>query len=146
MNPQLVGRVFAPTEPYQVGREKVREFARAVFALSPLHHDSEVARRAGYSDVIAPTTFPVVLQEFTIAQMLAEPDAGIDFSRVVHGDQRFIYSRPIVAGDELTATLSIASVKQLGPHSMITIESAIADVHGEHVTTAVSTLVVRGDE
>ncbi|KQQ03764.1 hypothetical protein ASG06_09860 [Rathayibacter sp. Leaf185] len=146
MNTELVGRAFAPTEPYQVGREKVREFARAVFAMSPLHHDPEAARSAGYADVIAPSTFPVVMQELTIAQMLAEPDADIDFSRVVHGDQRFAYSRPIVAGDELTAQLTIAGVKRLGPHSMITIESFIADDNGEHVVTAVSTLVVRGDE
>lgn len=146
MNPDLTGRVFAPTEPYQVGREKVREFARSVFAESPLHLDPEAARRAGYRDVVAPPTFAVVLQEFTLQQLLAAPDAGIDFSRVVHGDQRFSYSRPIVAGDELTATLSVASIKQLGAHSMITTQSTMVDADGAHVVTAVSTLVVRGDE
>lgn len=146
MNPELVDRAFAPTEPYQVGREKVREFARAVFASSPLHHDPEAARAAGYRDVVAPPTFAVVVQEYTLAQLLAEPDAGIDFSRVVHGDQRFTYSRPIVAGDELTATLAVASIKRLGAHSMVTTESTMVDADGAHVVTALSTLVVRGDE
>lgn len=146
MNPELVGRAFAPTEPYQVGREKVREFARAVFASSPLHHDPEAARRAGYRDVVAPPTFAVVVQEYTLAQLLAEPDAGIDFSRVVHGDQRFTYTRPIVAGDELTATLAVASIKKLGAHSMVTTQSTMVDADGAHVVTALSTLVVRGDE
>ncbi len=64
----------------------------------------------------------------------------------MHGDQRFSYSRPIVAGDELTATLTVASVKTLGPHAMVTAESQITDAAGEHVVTAISTLVVRGDE
>ena len=146
VNPQLVGRVFAPTEPYLVGREKVREFSRAVFAASPLSLDVAAARAAGYSDLVAPPTFAVVVQELTLHQLLSEPDAGIDFSRVVHGDQRFTFTRPIVAGDELTAMLTVASIKSLGGHSMVTAESSIVGADGGHVVTATSTLVVRGDE
>ncbi len=131
MNPELVGRVFPPVAPYLVGREKVREFARAVFASS---------------DAVVPPTFPVVVQEATLAQLLSEPDAGIDFSRVVHGEQRFSYSRPVVVGDELTATLAVTSVKTLGGNAMVTAESAMVDANGEHVVTAISTLVVRGDD
>lgn len=146
VNPEIAGRVFPPTEPYLVGREKVREFARAVFSENPLNLDVTAAKAAGYSDVVAPPTFPIVVQERTLAQLLGEPDAGIDFTRVVHGDQRFSYTRPIVAGDELTATLTVTSVKSLGGHSMVTSETAIVDLDGEHVVTATSTLVVRGDE
>lgn len=146
MNPELQGRVFPPTEPYLVGREKVREFSRAVFATNPINLDPEAARAAGYADVVAPPTFAVVVQELTLAQLLAEPDAGIDFSRVVHGDQRFTFTRPIVAGDELTATLTVASIKTLGGNAMITAESSIVDAEGAHVVTAISTLVVRGEE
>ncbi|HEU4755674.1 MAG TPA: MaoC family dehydratase N-terminal domain-containing protein [Agromyces sp.] len=146
VNPELQGRVFAPTEPYLVGREKVREFARAVFATNPINLDVDAARAAGHADIVAPPTFAVVVQERTLAQLLAEPDAGIDFSRVVHGDQRFTSSRPIVAGDELTATLTVSSVKTLGAHSMVTAESVVTDAAGEHVVTAISTLVVRGDD
>ena len=146
VNPQLVGRVFAPTKPYLVGREKVREFSRAVFAASPLSLDVAAAHAAGYSDLVAPPTFAVVVQELTLHQLLSEPDTGIDFSRVVHGDQRFTFTRPIVAGDELTATLTVASIKSLGGHSMVTAESSIVGADGGHVVTATSTLVVRGDE
>jgi len=146
VNPELQGRVFPPTEPYLVGREKVREFARAVFATNPINLDPEAARAAGYDDVVAPPTFPIVVQERTLAQLLAEPDAGIDFSRVVHGDQRFSYTRPVVAGDLLTATLTVSSVKTLGGHSIVVAESEIVDADGAHVVTAVSQLVVRGDE
>jgi len=146
VNPELQGRSYPPTPPYLVGREKVREFARAVLATSPLHFEEEAARAAGYADVVAPPTFPIVVQDATLQQLLADEDAGIDFSRVVHGDQRFTYSRPVVAGDELTATLTVASVKTLGPHAMVTAESVMVDAGGAHVVTATSTLVVRGDE
>jgi acyl dehydratase len=111
-----------------------------------LNLDPEAARAAGYSDVVAPPTFAVVVQEHTLAQLLDDPDAGIDFTRVVHGDQRFTFTRPIVAGDELTATLTVTSVKSLGGHSMVTAETSVVGADGEHVVTATSTLVVRGDE
>ncbi len=146
MNPELVGRTFPPAPPYLVGREKVREFARAVIATNPVHTDPDAARAAGYDDVVAPPTFAVVVQEATLAQLLADPDAGIDFSRVVHGEQKFVYDRPIVAGDELTATLTVTSVKTLGGNAMVSAETAVVDAGGAHVVTATSTLVVRGDE
>ncbi len=145
MNPDLVGRVFAPTKPYLVGREKVREFARAVFASDPKNVDVEAAAAAGYPDVVAPPTFAIVVQELTLAQLLAQDDAGIELTHVVHGEQRFDYSRPIVAGDELTAQLNVTSVKTLGGNAMVTAESVVTDAAGEHVVTAVSVLVVRGD-
>ena len=145
VNPELDGRVFPPTPPYLVGREKVREFARAVQSTNPLHLDPDAASAAGYSDVVAPPTFAVAVQEATLAQLLSEPDAGIDFSRVVHGEQRFSYSRPIVAGDELTATLTVTGIKSLGGNAMVTAESSMTDATGAHVVTATSTLVVRGD-
>jgi acyl dehydratase len=146
VNPDLQGRVFPPAPAYLVGREKVREFARATGSTSPLSLDVEAARAAGHGDLVAPPTFAVVVQEATLAQLLAEPDAGIDFSRVVHGEQRFSLSRPIVAGDELTATLTVTSVKTLGGNAMVTASSDMRDVEGRHVVTAVSTLVVRADD
>ena len=112
----------------------------------PLHRDVDAANKAGYSDVVAPPTFPVVLQEKALQILLSDPEAGIDYSRIVHGDQRFDYSRPIVAGDELTTTLEVTKVQSLGGHTMVTSESRVLDAKGEHVVTATSTLVVRGDE
>ncbi|ARJ06230.1 hypothetical protein B5808_14135 [Cnuibacter physcomitrellae] len=145
VNPDLVGRAFEPVGPYLVGREKVREFARAVFASNPVHDDVVAAQDAGYRDLVAPPTFAVVLQQLTLDQLLASDDTGIDFERVVHGEQRFTSTRPIVAGDELTATLAVTSVKTLGGNAMVTSESEIRDADGEHVVTAISTLVVRGE-
>lgn len=145
VNPDLAGRVYPSTAPYLVGREKVREFARAVLSADPASLDLEAARAAGHADLIAPPTFPIVIQQATLEQLLADEDAGVDFSRVVHGDQRFTSSRPIVAGDELTGTMTVTSVKMLGGNAMVTSETVITDAAGEHVVTAVSALVVRGD-
>ena len=142
MNPELQGRAFAPTAPYLVGREKVREFSRAVFSTSPLNFDPEAARAAGYADVVAPPTFAVLLQQHALDGMLADPDVDIDLSHVVHGQQQFSFTRPIVAGDELTATLTITSIKTLGGNAMLTAASVVTDVSGEQVVTATSTLVV----
>ncbi len=141
MNPELVGRVFPPTAPYLVGREKVREFARAVFADAPQHSDPEAARALGYDDVVAPPTFAMVVQDLTLQQLLGDPESGIELSRLVHAEQRFRYTRPIVAGDELVATLSVTGIRSMGGNAMITSEAEIVDATGAHVVTTTSVLL-----
>jgi len=106
----------------------------------------DAAVAAGYSDVVAPPTFPIVIQEKTLQQLLSHPGAGIDFSRVVHGDQKFEYQRPLVAGDEVVATLRVTKIQSLGGHTMVTSESTITTIAGEPVVVATSTLVIRGEE
>jgi acyl dehydratase len=146
VNPNIQGKKYPATDPYLVGREKIREFALAVKSSNPMNLDVFAAQAAGYDDVIAPPTFAVVIQERSLGTVLSDPEAEIDFSRVVHGDQRFIHARPIVAGDELTSVLEVSSVKSLGAHSMVTFETQIFDVEKQLVCTAISTLVVRGGE
>ncbi len=146
VNPDLVGRAFAATAPYLVGREKVREFARAVFATDPQHTDPAAAQALGYPDVVAPPTFAMVVQDLTLQQLLAEPDSGIALERTIHAEQRFRYTRPIVAGDELTAQLSISGVRAVGKGAMVTSEAEIRDAAGAHVVTATSILLIGGDE
>ena len=146
MNQDLVGREFPPTTPYLVGREKVREFARAVFADAPQHTDVEAARAAGFSDVVAPPTFAMVIQDLTLQQLLALDDTGIVLARTVHGEQRFTYTRPIVAGDELTARLRVTGIRMMGGNAMITSAAEIVDATGAHVVTATSVLLVGADE
>ncbi|NBQ93075.1 MAG: MaoC family dehydratase [Micrococcales bacterium] len=146
VNPNVQGKKYPETPSYLVGREKIREFANAVFSTNPINHEVAAAKAAGYADLVAPPTFGVVIQERSLHDVLADPEADIDFSRVVHGDQRFVLNRPIVAGDELTSVLTVASVKALGAHSMITFNTEIFDVKKDLVCTAISTLVVRGGE
>jgi len=145
VNPQIEGKTYPRTDTYLVGREKIREFARAVFSTDPANHDVAAAKALGYQDLIAPPTFAVVIQERSLATVLADKEAAIDFSRVVHGDQRFIHERPILAGDELTSQLKVASVKALAGNSMVTFETQIFDTKDDLVCTAISTLVVRGE-
>ncbi|GAB3602832.1 FAS1-like dehydratase domain-containing protein [Microbacterium aureliae] len=142
VNPELVGRAFPATAPYLVGREKVREFSRAVFADDPQHLDPAAAQALGYADVVAPPTFAMVVQDLTLQQLLAEPGSGIELSRVLHAEQRFRYTRPIVAGDELTAQLTVTGIRTLGGNAMVTSDAEVRDAAGEHVVTATSVLLV----
>jgi acyl dehydratase len=146
VNENIVGKAYPALDPYLVGREKIREFASAVMSTNPIHHDVDAATAAGYNDLVAPPTFPVILQERAMQVLLADPEAGIDYSRIVHGDQRFDYLRPIEAGDELHTTVEVTKVQSLGGHQMVTSESRITDGSGAHFVTATSTLVVRGEE
>jgi acyl dehydratase len=145
VNPNVQGKKYPETAPYLVGREKVKEFANAVFSTNPINHDLFAAQAAGYPDLVAPPTFAVLIQERSLHTVILDPEAAIDFSRVVHGDQRFVSVRPIVAGDELTSVLQVESVKSLGAHSMITFNTEVFDVEKNLVCTAISTLVVRGE-
>ena len=146
IDPSYAGRSYPATPPYEVGVEKIREFADAIGDANPAFHDREAARALGYSDVIAPPTFPVVLTFRASRIIIDDPALGIDYSRVVHGEQRFSYTRPVEAGDSLTVTVTIDSIKSAGGHDMLTSRSDISTVDGEHVVTALSTLVVRGPE
>jgi acyl dehydratase len=146
VNPNVQGKKYPATAPYLVGREKIREFANAVFSTNPVNLDVFAAQAAGYPDLVAPPTFAVLIQERSLHSVISDPEADIDFSRVVHGDQRFVHNRPIVAGDELTSVLEVASVKSLGAHSMITFSTEVYDADKKLVLTAISTLVVRGGE
>lgn len=146
INQNIVGRIYPPTGTYTVGREKIREFAAAVKATSPLHFDVEAAQAAGYADVIAPPTFAIILAQQADAALIQDPEAGIDFSRVVHADQRFTHHRAIVAGDELQTELHVDSVRLMGAGAMLTTREEITTVDGEKVTTCLSSLLVRAED
>jgi acyl dehydratase len=146
VNVLFTGRTYPPTVPYAVGREKIREFAEAVGAGDVVHVDQVQARARGYADVIAPPTFAVLITQQCDRQLIADPEAGIDFTRVVHGEQRFVHHRPLTAGDEIVAVLTVDSVRQVGGHSWVTTRSELSTTDGEPVCTATSTLVIRGGE
>ena len=144
VNASYAGRTYPPTPAYEVGREKIREFAQAT-GMHPAHVDPQAARALGYPDVIAPPTFAVIIAQLCDRQLVLDPDAGIDYIRVVHGEQTFRHHRPIVAGDRLVAVLHVDGVRAAGGHAMVTTRSEIATEDGEPVCTASSTIVVRGD-
>ena len=145
LDQSAVGRSYPPSPPYLVGREKIREFAKAIGATDPAHHDPEAARALGYPDVIAPPTFPTVVSFASNNAVVDDPDLAIDYSRVVHGDQRFLYTRPIVAGDELVGRQVIEEIISRGGHNFITTRTDITSVAGEPVAVSWSKLVIRGE-
>ena len=124
----LVGREFPPTRPYPVSQEKIREFASAA--------------GASYDGGPAPATFPIVLA-FEAMNAFLEAEA-IDLFRIVHGEQRFAYERPVVPGDVLSATLTVASLRQIGGNDIIGTRSQVTDADGALVCTTSATLVHRG--
>lgn len=146
LDPSFIGRTYPPTAPYEVGREKIREFAEAVGDSNPVYVDTEAAKALGYSDVIAPPTFPFLLTYRAADQVVNDPELGLDFSRVVHGDQRFSYVRPVRAGDRLTVTCTIESIKSLAGNDVLSVRGEVRDETGEHVVTAQMMLVSRAAE
>ena len=141
----LVGRSYPPSAVYEVGREKIAEFATAVGDPDPVYRDPAAARAAGHPDVIAPPTFAIVLSLGAGNVVVEDPDVGIDYSRVVHGEQRFTHHRPITAGDRLVATASIDAVRSVAGNDMLTTRVEVATEAGEPVCTAFSMLVARGE-
>jgi acyl dehydratase len=146
LNREYAGRRLTPTEPYLVSREKIREFAAAIGAGDPAYHDPDQARARGYPDVVAPPTFPVVPAAAAGEQLRHDPGLGMDYSRVVHGDQRFVYTRPVVAGDELVCVLTVEEIIERGGHEFITTRVEVTSTVGEPVVTVWNKLVVRGEE
>jgi acyl dehydratase len=144
VNPDFAGRSFPPSEPYEVSRVKIAEFAQAIGDPSPLCRDREAAQAAGYPDVIAPPTFAIVISMASSGHAITDEDLGLDYSMVVHGEQRFEHTRPLHAGDVVVAQTTITDITPRRAMTMLTTRTEITTTGGEHVCTALSTLVERG--
>ena len=140
----LVGRTYPPSRPYEVGREKIREFADAIGDPNPAYRDREAARKLGHPDVIAPPTFATVIAMKAGYQVSFDPELGLDYSRVVHGEQRFVHERPIRAGDVLVTTVHIDNIRQAAGNDMLYTRAELTTEAGELVCTSYATLVARG--
>ncbi|MDP1877920.1 MAG: MaoC family dehydratase N-terminal domain-containing protein [Actinomycetota bacterium] len=146
LNPEFVGRVYPPAATYVVGREKIREFAAAVGEANPACVDVAAARALGYPDLVAPPTFGIVLSMRASRAVIFDPDLGLDYTRVVHGEQRFSFIRPIVAGDELLVATTIESIRSMAGNDMIMTRGDVGTASGEAVLTTYSLLVARGPD
>ncbi len=128
----LTGRTFPATDPYQVTEERIAEFAAATGAT--------------YAGGPAPATFPIVVAFKAMLDLMYDDSVGIALHRVVHGEQRFAYSRPVVAGDVLTATLTVDSLRQIGGADILGTRSEVVDADGAHVVTCHAVLVHKGED
>jgi len=144
LDASFVGRCYPTAATYQVGREKIREFAEAIGDDNAVYRDPDAARAAGYADLVAPPTFAMILVLRTQEELISDPKLGLDYRRMVHGSQSFTHHRPITAGDELSATLHVDGIRAMGGNDMLTVRCEITDSAGDPVTTARAMLVVRG--
>jgi acyl dehydratase len=140
-----VGKVF-PSVSYAVGREKVREYARAVGETNPLHLDPEAARAAGHRDVVAPPMFATVYTSPAIGPAFVDPDVGIDFARMVHGAQEFVWGPLVVAGDEIATEVEVTDIYERTGMRFYVFESRSDNQDGERVCTGTWTCIVRRDD
>ena len=144
INPDYAGRTFEPSEPYEVSRVKIAEFATAIGEPSPLCRDRAAAQAAGYPDVIAPPTFAIVVTSAANSTLMTDPDLGVNYAMIVHGEQSFTHARPLHAGDVVVAQSTIESIKQVRSMTTMATVTQVRTVDGEHVCTARATLIERG--
>jgi acyl dehydratase len=142
---EKIGKTY-PAVMYAVGREKVREYAAAVGETNPLYFEVGVARAAGYGDVLAPPMFAVVYCSSAFSTALFDPELGIDFPRLVHGAQEFHWHHPVVAGDEITTTVTVQNIAERAGLRFDTFESVSLNQRGETSCIGTWSTIVRGAE
>ncbi|MGB3439035.1 MAG: MaoC family dehydratase N-terminal domain-containing protein [Actinophytocola sp.] len=147
LDPSFVGHSYPRSEVYEVGRAKIREFAESIGDDHPMYRDPAAARAAGHPDVIAPPTFATILfGRYAMADIVNDPSLGVDYGRLVHGDMKFTYTRPVYVGDRLTVTTHIAEIATRMGNDFLTLRAEIDTEDGERVVTALSQLVIRAEE
>ncbi len=142
LNRDFIGRVFPPSEPYEVSRHKIKEFVDAIGDQNPIHRDPEAAKAAGYSDVIAPPTFPVIITLDTGVH--TDPELGLDMSLVLHTEERFEHHRPMRAGDVVICESTVTGIRAIGRNERLEIKTEVRTTEGEPVCTVVNVLIERG--
>jgi acyl dehydratase len=143
LSTESVGKRYDPLV-YAVGREKIREFALAVGETEPLALDVGAARRAGYADVVAPPMFAVVYSGPAMGPVLFDPEVGLDFARMVHGGQEFKWGPLVIAGDEISTTVSVVSIDERAGKGFYVFESVSTNQDGDTVAVGTWTNIVRG--
>lgn len=155
LNPAFIGRSAGPSEVHEVTADQIARFAAAVGITDAVSADDPAAHAAVGSTavtgasapaVVAPTTFPIAMALTAAQSLLSDPELGLDWTRVVHGEQRFAYSRPIVAGDRLQVTSTIEAITSMAGNDLITIRGDITSTDGTPVVSCWSLLVARGPD
>ena len=143
LDPSFIGRTYPASPVYQVSRAKIREFAESIGDDNPLYLDPAAATAAGYPDVITPPTFLTIINLAAINGVIEDPELGLDYSRMVHGDQSFVYNRQVRAGDELRVVVHIEDIMYRAGNDFINMRADIVDADDEIVVISYAQLVVR---
>ena len=145
MNREMVGFVYPDSKPVLVTQEHVAAFANAIGDPNPIYFDEVAAQKLGHKTVCAPPTFPISVSMKAMEDSFHDPRLNMDYSRIVHSDQRFEYVRPIQVGDELVVRTVVEEIKALGNNDMATFRTEVYSKN-ELVVTGWSKLVVRGED
>jgi acyl dehydratase len=143
VNEEAVGKRFPPFE-YEVGREKIAEYARAVGEDNPVYFDRATAKEAGFRDVPAPPMFAVVYSSGAVGPAIFDPDVGINFAMMVHGRQEFVWGEPVCAGDVITTEAIVKDISEKGGMGFYVFESVSRNQDGHEVVRGTWTNIVRG--
>jgi acyl dehydratase len=138
-----VGKEY-PAATYEVGVEKIHEYANAVGEGAAVHRDREAAKAAGFRDVVAPPMFAVVYSSPALGPAVLDPEVGINFAAMVHGGQEFVWGEPVCAGDEITTTARVAEITEKDGKGFYVFESTSVNQDGDEVVRATWTNIVRG--
>jgi acyl dehydratase len=141
----LIGREW-PATTYEVGREKIREYAEALGETNPVYFDREAARGAGFRDIVAPPTFCIVYSTRVLMQAFFDPDLEIlaNIGRSVHSGQRFEWGEPVCSGDEITTTVRLADLYQRRDKTFYVFESRSANQLEQETVRGIVTDMLRG--
>ena len=143
VNTNAIGKTYEPVR-YAIGREKIREYARAVGETNPVHLDVDAARAAGYADVVAPPMFAVVYSAPSVGPPIFDPDIELNFAMMVHGGQEFVWGPLVVAGDEVLTTTTVKDISERDGRGYYVFESVSTNQRGEQVCRGTWTNIVRG--
>ena len=143
VNEDLIGKQW-PAVEYEVGREKIREYANAVGETNPIHHDPEAALSAGFRGVVAPPMFCVVYSAPAVGPAVIDPEVGINLAAMVHGGQVFEWGEPVCAGDLVTTTATLSDLRERNGMSFYEFESVSTNQEGDRTVKGTWTNIVRG--
>ncbi len=137
------GKIYAPLE-YEVGKEKIREYAQAVGEDNPVYFDREAAKEAGFRDVAAPPMFAVVYAFGSVGPAVVDPDVGVNLAMMVHGGQEFVWGEPVCAGDVIRTDVSVQDVYEKDPNAFYVFGSRSTNQEGGETVRGTWTNIVRG--
>jgi acyl dehydratase len=141
INTDITGMVWEYPDSYEVGREKVREFAKSVKADDPACLDEDAAAQLGYDGLVAPPTFVTILGKMVQADFMRNVDTGYETLQMVQVDQRFVYHKPILAGDVLHARMEVHSVVERFGADIVVTRNTCTNQAGEVVLEAWTTVM-----
>lgn len=142
MDESAKGKQYPPFT-YEVGVEKIREYANAVGEGEPVHHDRDAAREAGFRDIVAPPMFAVVYSGGAIGPAILDPEVGIDLGRMLHASQEFAWGEPVCAGDVVETSVSVKELYERDGRQFFVFESVSRNGHGQEVVRGTWTNIVR---